>query len=494
MSLPIYQRVAVTDAGDVIPGAEYTVINENTGVAAPIYSDRTGATLLTAPYFADSAGTIQFFIAQGTTFRVAASGGVGTYTDRYVYGVAEAVLVQDNGDVLVGKTSASVGVKGFAVIAGTDGGYTAATRDGGAPGFFNRLTSDGSVLEIAKGSGVVGSWNSRAGLVSSIILDPRATAGGVGLGATDGNAIVPTDRTGALVNGSKDLGAAASKWKDLYLSGTAYVDGNVGIGGASFLAKLNSNADNQGDSYFSGSTQNTRPLIFSTFATASPSAGHKIDASSSNGVIAFATGSSERMRITSDGKIGIGTASPAQAFSLVSTQNNNSAASILHNGSVSGNQYGLAVSTADDQNDNTRYFFTGIGGVTTRFKVFTNGNVQNSNNSYGALSDQKLKENIEDSVSQWEDLKAVRLRNYSMISDGETSANRLGVIAQELEAAGMGGLVEESDDLDENNESIGTTTKSVKYSILYLKAVGALQEAQTRIESLEERITALEAK
>ena len=85
MSLPIYQRVAVTDAGDVIPGAEYTVVNENTGVAAPIYSDRTGATLLTAPYFADSAGTIQFFIAQGTTFRVAASGGVGTYTDRYIY-------------------------------------------------------------------------------------------------------------------------------------------------------------------------------------------------------------------------------------------------------------------------------------------------------------------------------------------------------------------------------------------------------------------------
>ena len=229
MSLPIYQRVAVTDAGDVIPGAEYTVINENTGVAAPIYSDRAGATLLTAPYFADGAGTIQFFIAQGTTFRVAASGGVGTYTDRYVYGVAEAVLVQANGDVLVGKTSASVGVKGFAVVAGADGGYTAATRDGGAPGFFNRLTSDGTVLEIAKGSGIVGSWNSRAGLVSSIILDPRATAGGVGLGATDGNAIVPTDRTGALVDGTKSFGAINNRWEDIYLSNAPTVtsDGNT---------------------------------------------------------------------------------------------------------------------------------------------------------------------------------------------------------------------------------------------------------------------------
>ena len=105
MSLPIYQRVAVTDAGDVIPGAEYTVINENTGVAAPIYSDRTGATLLSAPYFADSAGTIQFFIAQGTTFRVAASGGVGTYTDRYIYGISEAVFVSDNGNVGIGTIS-----------------------------------------------------------------------------------------------------------------------------------------------------------------------------------------------------------------------------------------------------------------------------------------------------------------------------------------------------------------------------------------------------
>ena len=99
MSLPIYQRVAVTDAGDIIPGAEYTVINENTGVAQPIYSDRNGTSLKSAPYFADSVGTIQFFIAQGTTFRVAASGGVGTYTDRYVYGVAEAVLVQADGNV-----------------------------------------------------------------------------------------------------------------------------------------------------------------------------------------------------------------------------------------------------------------------------------------------------------------------------------------------------------------------------------------------------------
>jgi len=129
MSLPIYQRVAVTDAGDVIPGAEYTVINENTGVAAPIYSDRTGATLLSAPYFADSVGTIQFFIAQGTTFRVAASGGVGTYTDRYVYGVAEAVLVQADGNVGIGTSSPSGLLKTLNIDGGAGGSSIA--LDGG---------------------------------------------------------------------------------------------------------------------------------------------------------------------------------------------------------------------------------------------------------------------------------------------------------------------------------------------------------------------------
>ena len=140
MSLPIYQRVAVTDAGDVIPGAEYTVINENTGVAQPIYSDRTGATLLTPPYFADSVGTIQFFIAQGTTFRVAASGGVGTYTDRYVYGVAEAVLVDTAGNVDVTGTVTADGlvVDGSASVVGSLGTFA--------------VSSEGSLVSLSRPS------------------------------------------------------------------------------------------------------------------------------------------------------------------------------------------------------------------------------------------------------------------------------------------------------------------------------------------------------
>ena len=38
----------------------------------------------------------------------------------------------------------------------------------------------------------------------------------------------------------------------------------------------------------------------------------------------------------------------------------------------------------------------------------------------------------------------------------------------------------------------GKKVKAVKYSVLYMKAIKALQEAQTRIETLESKVTALE--
>jgi hypothetical protein len=69
-----------------------------------------------------------------------------------------------------------------------------------------------------------------------------------------------------------------------------------------------------------------------------------------------------------------------------------------------------------------------------RFVIFGNGNMVNTNNSYGALSDVKLKENIIDASSQWDDIKAVTIRKYSMKEDNLDAPNMLGVIAQELEA------------------------------------------------------------
>jgi hypothetical protein len=129
---------------------------------------------------------------------------------------------------------------------------------------------------------------------------------------------------------------------------------------------------------------------------------------------------------------------------------------------------------------------SGTGG-TIVYTVWTNGNVVNTNNSYGSISDIKLKENIVDANSQWDDLKALQVRNYNF-KEGQTHT-QIGLVAQEAELVSPG-LVTESPDRDEDGNDLGTVTKSVNYSVLYMKAVKALQEAMERIETLEARLTA----
>jgi hypothetical protein len=126
---------------------------------------------------------------------------------------------------------------------------------------------------------------------------------------------------------------------------------------------------------------------------------------------------------------------------------------------------------------------------TNSFIVWTNGDVNNTNNVYASISDIKLKENIVDANSQWDDLKALQVRNYNF-KEGQTHT-QIGLVAQEVELVSPG-LVSESPDLDEDGNDLGTVTKSVNYSVLYMKAVKALQEAMERIEVLEAKVNALE--
>ena len=125
-------------------------------------------------------------------------------------------------------------------------------------------------------------------------------------------------------------------------------------------------------------------------------------------------------------------------------------------------------------------------------KIETNGDVKNSTGTYGTISDENLKENISEASSQWEDIKALQVRKYSMKTDNLDSADKIGVIAQELEKSGMNGLVSDTEWADPDDILKKNKVKSVKYSILYMKAVKALQEAMARIETLEAKVTALE--
>lgn len=148
--------------------------------------------------------------------------------------------------------------------------------------------------------------------------------------------------------------------------------------------------------------------------------------------------------------------------------------------------------TTDDTFYVIRYFNDGAGAY--KFNVADSGNVTNTNGSYGTISDVKMKTDIVDAGSQWADIKAIRFRKYKM-KDDPSGLLQLGVVAQELEQTSPGLISEHKDyaadvDADGKMVDLGTTTKSVKTSILFMKAAVALQEAMTRIEQLEARLDA----
>jgi hypothetical protein len=193
---------------------------------------------------------------------------------------------------------------------------------------------------------------------------------------------------------------------------------------------------------------------------------------------------SEKMRITSAGKLLVGRTAPI-TFSGDATDHNFE--------QLTNNAYTMAIhANQSEQRGLAIYYTTGNTAspfmgckIDSAWKYILrgDGDCENANNSYGAISDVALKENIVDANSQWNDIKNIKIRNYNFKSStGQSTHTQIGVIAQELETVSPK-LVKVSED----------GMKTVSYSVLYVKAIKALQEAMTKIETLETKVTALEA-
>ena len=177
------------------------------------------------------------------------------------------------------------------------------------------------------------------------------------------------------------------------------------------------------------------------------------------------------------------------------------------------NSDNLMLSNSQDGNG-SNYFLRGSknsttpGGGNDCVWIYEDGDLRNNNNSYGQQSDIKLKENVVDAGSQWDDIKNLKVRKFNFkASTGFDTHTQIGLIAQEAELVSPG-LVKEVKDrvkTEEVSEVDGSTsykeslsetekTKHVMYSVLYMKAIKALQEAMTRIETLEQDNIALRAR
>ena len=213
----------------------------------------------------------------------------------------------------------------------------------------------------------------------------------------------------------------------------------------------------------------------------------------------------------SEDNIGIGTSSTSEG-KLKIIQPAANVYSLINECSVdSGNMYiQRNTFTGRSPDDNTSFAYWFNDTVTARFGVYADGDVKNHDNSYGSFSDERIKQDIRDSNSQWDDIKAVRVRNYKKKDDvrqyGDKAWEQIGVIAQELEAAGMDKLIKHSNpsegDIASSSEfgtlnedgtikEIKAQVKGVSYTVLYMKALKALQEAMAKIEALEADVKTL---
>jgi hypothetical protein len=279
--------------------------------------------------------------------------------------------------------------------------------------------------------------------------------------------------------------------------------GNVGIGTSS-PSSLYPGADNlvvgggSGDTGITvfGGTSGIGSLYFADGTSGAEAYRGWVEYRHASDSLNFGTGASERMRIDSSGNLLVGTTSNSENSRFV-FYNPSGRAGYLQQADT--DAWGLCVDTPDNYIDTiflarnfrtsgfTNFnFFVGQSNGASRIQIRGDGNLLNTNNSYGAISDVKLKENIVDATPKLDKLNQVRIVNFNIIGEEQ---KQIGVIAQELEQV-FPGMVEETADRDIDGNDLGTTTKSVKYSVFVPMLIKAMQEQQQIINDLKARLDA----
>lgn len=207
-------------------------------------------------------------------------------------------------------------------------------------------------------------------------------------------------------------------------------------------------------------------------------------------IVALSTGGTERLRVTASGNVVIG--GTAIIWDEVANVRTSGATVVqgLYSSSAAYNTHLLRMQTETAAGTGWAYLQGRSAGGNVEVAIYGNGNIQNTNNSYGAISDERLKEDIRDARSYLDDLMRVRVRKYKNKRRSTDEAEQLGIVAQEL-ATVFPGLVEEVDDRDDKGRKTGTTL-GVKYSILVPMLVTAVQDLQRQIAALETRLAAVE--
>ena len=284
--------------------------------------------------------------------------------------------------------------------------------------------------------------------------------------------------------------------------------GNVGIGTSSPVDLLTLNATLTSTVFTLQNGAVTKGLLGISYAVSDliiNSASGDLNIRSNNTNINFSTnnGGTLGMRITSGGNLLIGTTSDNGVKLQVSGSATIGNTSVINTMTIStlGNFQTSYLQTLTSASAGPTYtymcdwYFSGSSGNWSsgtgqqflrcrddqnRLIIYESGNIQNTNNSYGSLSDIKIKENIIDSTPKLDDILKVRIVNYNKIGD---KTKQIGVIAQELEQIFPSMVEEFFDTIDIDNKVVmlDTKTKAVKYSVFVPILIKAIQELNDKL-------------
>jgi len=209
-------------------------------------------------------------------------------------------------------------------------------------------------------------------------------------------------------------------------------------------------------------------------------------------------------------RVGIGNRDQGPGVTLDLRDAQNDVVFSARNTLTSGNIYGQQIIFGYAPDNKTSHFFYCADTVANRFFIYSDGDILADGQSIN--SDERLKENIVDATTKWDDVKSLKVRNFNWKKDHHPNRQHkhIGFIAQEFETV-FPSLVRETnlhpdpkytqEDKDAGNipdgKSVGDeknvlNRKSIHTTALVPILTKTLQEAMAKIETLETKVKALE--
>ena len=159
---------------------------------------------------------------------------------------------------------------------------------------------------------------------------------------------------------------------------------------------------------------------------------------------------------------------------------------------TSANAYGLVIEyTASSPNGTINSFLYCLDSAAQRAAIRSNGGLANYQSNNVDLSDARTKKDITPAASMWDKIGALEIVTYKYNDQTHDDVN-VGVIAQQVESVEP--VWVDNDGWGDETPEDGVPLKTVYTKDITFAAIKALQEAMARIESLEAKVAALEAK